>query len=260
VFVFQLGALQREDQGRVGGTTDRPKSTLSLTQLRGVWFEEDGSHLLSIGPDGSYALDDSGLLDTDPDDVGTVEIDEDGSIRFVSGEGSRECSPGDAWVWGSAELAQAGLLPVAEANASCPAGVQGPSRWGLVGTRSPVRDPVPGPSEVAGRPVTEADLIGFWDNPLGPGLFRFSADGTFAGYLPERLEGEPLLAGTWEVRGGRIRQVYQSTSSPGCAPGDVAVVEAEVVELDDGIALRTTVRRICGEMLPPPVQVRISPR
>lgn len=263
IVAFSLG-FRGDQQVPATRPTQAPvvAEALELSDLVGVWFEVDGSHLLNISRDGSYALDDSGLLDTSPDDAGSVEIGDDGSIRFVSSAASRECTPGATWVWRSAELEQRGLLRVAEADTACPAGVLGSSSWGLVGGGpvSPLSEPVPGPDQREGRPITRDDLIGFWDNPNGPGLFRFSADGTFAGYFPESLDSPPLLTGTWEVRGNRIRQVFTSTRIPGCTAGDVEVFEAELIELADGVALRTNVLRSCGEILPPPVQVRISPR
>jgi len=261
ITVVLLATMLARDAGPGTGTVTGtpPPTALTLPQLHGVWFEEDGSHLLSIGLDGSYALDDTGLLDTDPDDLGTVAINADGSVRFVSVGASRACPPGDAWVWRSAVITGSGQLEVSGATTACTAAREGSSSWRLAGARSPLDEPVPGPDKSDGRPVTEADLVGFWVNESGPGLFRFAADGSFAGYLPETLDDEPIVAGTWEVRGGRIRQIYGSSSS-GCSPGDVLVMEAEVVELDGTVALRTDVVRSCGQILPPPVTVRVSPR
>lgn len=132
--------------------------------------------------------------------------------------------------------------------------------WSDPEARSAARYLAPTRRRVGRSPRPTSSASG--STQTGPGLFRYSADGTFAGYLPENLEREPILAGTWEVRGRgeRIRLSYESTTIPGCTPGEVTVMESELIEFDVGVALRTKVLRSCGDILPPPVQVRVSPR
>jgi hypothetical protein len=75
--------------------------------LAGIWLLEGSGRLLRFGRDGSYATDDAGGLGTDPADIGTVELDRDGTLIFTSGRRSRGCSEGDRWVWEGVEIAVA---------------------------------------------------------------------------------------------------------------------------------------------------------
>jgi hypothetical protein len=75
--------------------------------LAGIWLLEGSGQLLRFGRDQSYATDDAGGLGADPADVGTVELDRDGTLTFTSGPRSRICSEGDRWVWEGVEIAVA---------------------------------------------------------------------------------------------------------------------------------------------------------
>jgi hypothetical protein len=72
--------------------------------LTGIWLPEGGSHLLRFGWDGTYAIDDSGLLGKDPDDVGTFEVGRKGTITFTSASSSRGCPEGSVSVWEEVRL------------------------------------------------------------------------------------------------------------------------------------------------------------
>lgn len=76
-----------------GGTTHPPTET----SVRGIWLLEGSGQLLRFGRDGTYAIDDGGLLGADPDDIGTYEV-EGSSIAFTS-TGSRSCAAGESMVW-----------------------------------------------------------------------------------------------------------------------------------------------------------------
>ncbi len=87
--------------------TPTPAATVSpptepLTErLVGDWLS--GNHILRFTADGTYTIDDSGLLETSPDDTGTVAF-EGKTLTFTSGEDSRVCRAGDLWVWEEAEF------------------------------------------------------------------------------------------------------------------------------------------------------------
>jgi hypothetical protein len=86
-----------------GGWGTLPVGTGSL--LRGIWLLVGEGHLLRLGTDGTYALDGDGTLATDPDDVGTFEVDSDaGTITLTSGADSRGCSEGERAVWVEAQF------------------------------------------------------------------------------------------------------------------------------------------------------------
>ena len=79
-----------------------------LSELAGIWLLDGGEHLLRIGSDGTYAIADAGTLVADPDDVGTVELENRsvqevslrvGTLTFTSGPESRTCSEGTRTVW-----------------------------------------------------------------------------------------------------------------------------------------------------------------
>lgn len=97
----------------------RPLQPESGSILHGVWLLEGYGILLRLGADGSYAIDDGGELVTDPDDVGTFEVDgESRTLTFTSGADSRTCAEDDAWVWTNAELGE-GVLRVVVTEEGC---------------------------------------------------------------------------------------------------------------------------------------------
>ena len=70
-------------------------------RLVGDWAS--GNHILRFTSDGTYVIDDAGLLETTPDDTGTVAF-EGKTLTFTSGEDSRQCKAGDLWVWEGVEF------------------------------------------------------------------------------------------------------------------------------------------------------------
>lgn len=83
--------------------TDAGEPITSHQQAQGIWRLEGTGQLLLIDEDGTYQLDDAGQIGADPDDMGSVEVGEDGTITFVSGPESRECSEGDRMTWTDTE-------------------------------------------------------------------------------------------------------------------------------------------------------------
>lgn len=67
-------------------------------RVQGIWLLEGTDFLLRIGFDG-YAIADQGRLGTDPNDVGTIETDGEGTLTFTSGAGSPTCAEGTVTEW-----------------------------------------------------------------------------------------------------------------------------------------------------------------
>ena len=79
----------------------------AIQSIFGIWHREGSGQLLRFGIDGTYAVDDGGVLTSDPDDTGTYEIN-GATISFTSA-GSATCAAGDAQVWDGVTLATVGL-------------------------------------------------------------------------------------------------------------------------------------------------------
>ena len=77
-------------------TSTSPES--SIVKLVGDWSQDDGRHLLRLNSDGTFAVDDGGALESNPDDVGTFSFDGE-ILTFTSSEESRFCKAGDLWIW-----------------------------------------------------------------------------------------------------------------------------------------------------------------
>ena len=69
----------------------------ALEMLDGLWLLEGGGHLLRLRPYGTYAIDDEGLLATDPYDAGRIEVARN-TLTLVSVAGSNRCAEGDRLV------------------------------------------------------------------------------------------------------------------------------------------------------------------
>jgi hypothetical protein len=69
----------------------------ALEMLDGLWLLEGGGHLLRLRQYGTYAIDDEGLLATDPYDAGQIEVGRT-TLTLVSVAGSIRCAEGDRLV------------------------------------------------------------------------------------------------------------------------------------------------------------------
>lgn len=79
----------------VGGFSPLPPNPEdALAVLDGLWLLERGGHLLRLRSYGTYAIDDMGLLRTDPYDAGTIEV-AGTTLILVSVAGSNRCEEGD---------------------------------------------------------------------------------------------------------------------------------------------------------------------
>lgn len=110
----------------LAGEPGEPTPPEDASTLAGLWLREGSGQLLSLGADGTYAVDDAGELGVDAADTGTFELDRNGSLTLTSGPKSRACSQGDRWVWEGAEIE---VGPTVED----PTGVAQGGDWTLVG-------------------------------------------------------------------------------------------------------------------------------
>jgi hypothetical protein len=97
--------LAAEPVGRFSPLPANPDEALAA--LDGLWLLEGGGHLLRIRFYGTYAVDDMGLLGTDPYDAGTVDVAK-GTLTLVSVAGSNRCAEGDELVLWDVELDEIG--------------------------------------------------------------------------------------------------------------------------------------------------------
>jgi hypothetical protein len=81
---------------RTPGTGPPPTTSTSVS---GIWLLQGSGTLLRLSWQGTYALDDGGGLGTDPDDEGSFEVDDRGTLTFTSGAESQACDAGDLWTW-----------------------------------------------------------------------------------------------------------------------------------------------------------------
>ncbi|MGH2635497.1 MAG: hypothetical protein ACRDHU_05055 [Actinomycetota bacterium] len=92
----------------IGGFARLPASSdEALEVLDGLWLLGRGGHLLRLRPYGTYAIDDTGLLGTDPYDAGAIEV-AGTTLTLVSGAGSTRCAEGDRLVLRSVQIDETG--------------------------------------------------------------------------------------------------------------------------------------------------------
>jgi hypothetical protein len=94
-----------------GSPAGTPKD---IHALHGVWLLEGSGRLLRLStaspvPFGTYALDDDGDIDTEPDDAGTIDLVGGGTLMLTSGTQSRQCADGDVMVWDILEYTEGSL-------------------------------------------------------------------------------------------------------------------------------------------------------
>jgi hypothetical protein len=109
----------------------------SIQTVFGIWHRQGSGQLLRMGIDGTYSFDDGGLLDGDPDDTGTFELDGQ-TVSFTS-TGSASCAAGETHVWeqltiGSVRLQQhdvrlTRLVSATASGSDCPVHAAGTQTW-----------------------------------------------------------------------------------------------------------------------------------
>ena len=75
---------------------------LTPATVEGIWLREGTGQLASFTSDGTYSIDDEGLLGLDPDDTGHFEIDDETFVLSTDGSGS--CAADTTATWTDAIL------------------------------------------------------------------------------------------------------------------------------------------------------------
>jgi hypothetical protein len=232
--------------------------------LAGIWIiDADNPLLVRFSPDGSYAFDNIGSLDTDPAAAGTYEVT-GRIITFTNGR-SRICPDGDRFGW-RAGLTEDGRLHVLHLSTAVviddipdDCDLVGESTWTRVSPSSPAGTRISAkPAGKGAPPSTGSALRGIWLLEGGGHLLRFGTDGTYA--LDDRgaLGNEPDDVGTFEVDGRGGITLTSGADSRSCAEDDQWIWEQ--VRLAGG-----TLRGVAGENACPndiPVEmtwIRLSP-
>lgn len=201
------------------GFEEGPPSKLDLY---GTWLQVGNIRtglLAQFNANGTFVIDDRGLLATKPAARGTFEV-EGNTISFIS-EGSYVCDEGDTWAWRST-LTDSGRLEIVhieEGTGLCqnPIGTE----WTLVRV-SPASGATLGvdlQGPAGGPAPTLQDLAGIWFPIESPGhLVQFGSDGTFFFDDAGELATLAAVRGTHRVKGDRI--VFTIDGGPACEPGD----------------------------------------
>lgn len=195
-------------------------------ELAGIWWlndpeQFDGALLVRFSPDGTFAIDNEGFLDTKPVATGTYEL-EGKRISFES-SGSRVCTEGDSWVF-EAGLPEGGRLQTVvkeDADPECTLGVG--TQWSLV-RLSPSSPPT---SEITGErgenpvpPDDAATLAGIWLLEETGVLLRLGEDGTYAIDDAGGLGVDPADVGTFELDRRGALTFTSGPRSRSCSTGD----------------------------------------
>lgn len=243
------GAGDEDTQGAAlppGGETDQDGPGIhgappTTENLIGIWHNqsaEEASLLVQFGPDGTYAIDHHGELDTRPYSFGTYEV-EGRTVSFAGSAGEWEWEaaiPEDGWLL---------TLSIRDNTGDLAPGTEW--TWVRVSPGSPAGAQITAPA-ASGEgvpPSEEWQLSGIWLLEGTGQLLRFSTDGTYALDDRGRLRGDPNDQGTFEVDGKGTIMLTSGAQSHTCAEGtswvwkDVRVIVSigtlrGVVTKDDG--------------------------
>ena len=249
-------------KGNPGPAVSKPpaKPAFPIGRVAGLWYEDAGSHLLSIQADGTYAIDDSGTIDTDPADRGTVTV-VGRTLVFTSGAGARACDPGQGWVFDplklKVDLGATVTMTSTTTKRSCLAVPGGATTWHNAAYRPASYSPPPATG--SGTPVTAADEVGVFVLDGGSIIVHQSPNGSFAVYKDGTVANPPDVTGTWRVLpGGRLEWRY-GTADPdlGCTKGQTSISRDEVIS--PGVILETVAGGTCDLGGGQAVIVRLSP-
>jgi hypothetical protein len=109
----------------------------TLQAMFGIWQRQGSGQLLRLAIDGTYAIDDGGLLADDPDDTGSYEID--GHRVTLTSAGSASCAAGDTQVLDGLRLSSVRvnevdmlftrLIDATASGSECPIHTAGDQTW-----------------------------------------------------------------------------------------------------------------------------------
>jgi hypothetical protein len=103
----------------------------------GIWHRQGSGQLLRLAIDGTYAIDDGGLLGSDPDDTGSYELD--GHTVTLTSAGSASCAAGDTQVLdgfmlssvrvNEVDILSTRLFDATASGSNCPIHTAGDQTW-----------------------------------------------------------------------------------------------------------------------------------
>jgi hypothetical protein len=200
-------------------------------RLAGIWvIHDDNPLLVRFSPDGTYAFDNIGLLDTDPAASGTFEVS-GRTITFVEGQ-SRICPEGDRYGWRASVTTDGRLhvlhLSTQEVIDDIPddCDLAGESTWTRVSPSSQAGMRIPAiPQGDEAPPSSISALRGIWLLEGGGHLIRFNTDGTYALDDGGALGKDPDDVGAFEVDAQGGVTLTSGGDSRTCAEGDRSVWE-----------------------------------
>lgn len=101
----------------------------SLRQLAGIWFQDDGEHVLRISPGGEYTIGVGEALVTDPANTGTISFGDGGTIEFTSGPESRTCVEGTVMTWRDVRVSRYAMFADVEGDPCGDLPIRGTIGW-----------------------------------------------------------------------------------------------------------------------------------
>ena len=242
-----------EDRNRDVGFGDVRGAAPTLETLRGIWLFDGGPDggetgmLMRFDPDGTFAIDAYGSLDSTPATQGTFRIEGD-LVRFEV-EPSARCATGETFTFRTG-LPDAGRLDTVMVEPGC--GVASGTEW--TWTRvSPVSAAgttirASSPSGDEGPPEDALALDGIWLLEGTGQLLRISFSGSYAIDDQGTLGTAPYDEGDVEID-GRTMVLISGPGSRECRDGARWTWTAVAVE-PFGAAMRATSDRdVCGHGL-----------
>jgi hypothetical protein len=209
------------------------------SSLAGVWLNDAqpstggptyqlqwSTALLQLNPDGTYAFDPGGYLDTTPHSTGTYAVHER-SVTFTIGGGSSECGLGDGWA------VQAGTSPAGQLHTTitddlsdpCGVGIGTEWTWSRVSPSSPAGAELTTGAAAPDIGITPAllQLRGIWLRQGSGHLLRFGEGGSYASDSSGRLATDPDDVGRFTVNEQGNVTFTSGAHSRGCTQGSRTV-------------------------------------
>jgi hypothetical protein len=176
-------------------------------QMAGVWLTVGSERVGWFRADGTFAIDDRGLVDIRPAASGAFSI-EDSRTELVADEGSDVCSAEERWVF-DAHMPDEGWLEVTvveDSTGECAIGVGTRETWIRVSPRSPATgDLSPEPGDEGEVPADRRAIAGVWLHVDSGHVLRLEREGAYVLDDEGRLGDEAADVGRYRVgEGGRL--------------------------------------------------------
>jgi hypothetical protein len=195
------------------------------SELVGIWLVDEidfeGRLLVSFNRNGTFAIDDRGLLDTTPAAAGNYRLD--GKLIMFESSGSDICTEGDTWAFEAGVPDEGRLTTVVREDAAdeCSLGVGTEWRWIRVSPSSPPGNELRGErGEDAVPPEDEETLAGIWLLEGSGVLLRIGEDRSYALDDAGRLGVQPLDVGSFRLDRQGALTFTSGRRSEACAEGD----------------------------------------